>query len=153
MFTVILALFASMVHTDWHEPPFTVELRKADDSVEVMSTDDTALVTITSTSGIGGAKLIRTREKWPTHITIRLKLSGLESFRMENRFIRLNTFLGSSKRASYWKIGHDEKQAEGGTLEIVVTQTNEAIEVVVPGEMIEGNPEGIRFDWIDFFRE
>lgn len=128
------------------EPRLKVELEKAEDSVEIIH--DTTLV-ITSVSGIGGAKLLRTRGEWPSRLMIRLKLGGLESFGMDNGLIHFGTSLYRTKQTAYWRTG---KSASDGTLDVTITKTSEAIEIVVPVEMMEGNPESIRFGWIDFFR-
>lgn len=112
-------------------------------------------MTIASRSGIGGAKLVRTGDEWPSQLTIRLKLDGLESFRMDNGIIRFSASLMSPRQTHYWTIGKNEKQAgpPDGTLDVTITKTDEAIEIIVPILMIKENPEAIHFTWIDFFRE
>jgi len=151
---VLLALFASISHAGLPDSQLKVELGKSEDSAGITSTHNAAVVTITSKSGIGGAKLIRTGEGWPARLTIRLGVKGLESFGMENGIIHANTSLKRPKGIPYWQVGKDEKRPEGpdGTLEIAMTKTDEVIEIVIPREMMDGNPEWISFGWIDFFR-
>jgi hypothetical protein len=150
---VLLALMVSATHAG--QPQLRVELRKVEDSVEVRWTGTAAVVTISSRSGIGGAKLVRTGDEWPSQLTIRLKLGGLESFRMDNGLIRFSTSLMSPRQTHYWKIGKDEKRAgpPDGTLDVTITKTDEAIEIIIPLPMVKGNPEAIHFTWIDFFKE
>ena len=110
---------------------------------------------VTSKSGIGGAKLIRTGQAWPSRITIRLSLRNLESFEMRNGIIHFNTSLKGPRQTPYWKDEKDERRSESpnGTLEVTITRTEEAIEVVVPTEMLDGDPKEISFGWIDEFRQ
>lgn len=150
---VILALVASVACAGLPESQLKIELRKAEDSVELTSTGNAAVVTINSKSGIGSARLLRTGEGWPTRLSIRLNLRGLESFEMENGLIHLRTSLQRGKRTPYWKAGNNEGQADAdGALEMTVTTTDGVIEIVVPSEMTDRNPEAISFTWIDFFR-
>lgn len=150
---VMLALVAPLACTALPEPPLHVELRKAEDSAELTSTDNGTVVTVDSESGIGSGRLFRTGEGWPARLSIRLKLGGLESFEMDNGLIHLRTSLHGPKRTPYWNAGKNEAQADAdGTLEMTITTTDGVIEIVVPGEMMDPNPEAIGFTWIDFFR-
>ena len=74
---------------------------------------------------------------------------------MDNGAIRVDTSLKGSARTPYWKTGKSQRLAElpDGTLELQVTQPEGHVEVVVPKEMTEGNPEAINVAWIDFFRQ
>jgi hypothetical protein len=150
---VLLTVVASLACAGLPEPPLKVELRKLEDSVEITSTDNGAVVTVNSKSGIGSARLLRTAEGWPTRLSIRLTLGGLESFEMENGLIHLRTSLRRGKQTPYWKAGNNERQADpDGNLEMTITTTDGVVEVVVPNEMMDRNPEAIRFTWVDFFR-
>ena len=151
---LILALCATVGLAGLPDPPFKVELQKPGDSVGITSTADAARITITSERGIGTAKLVLTGHQWPTHLILHLNLKDLEGFEMSNGIIRINTFRQSPRQIPYWKVGRNEKPSDppDGTLEVVITKTDDAIEIVVPKEMLEGNPQEIRFGWIDFYR-
>ena len=151
---LILALCATVGLAGLPDPPFKVELQKLGDSVGITTTADAALITITSERGIGGAKLILTGHQWPTHLTLHLNLKDLEGFEMNNGIIHINTFRKGPKQVPYWKAGKSENQSDppDGTLEVAITKTDEAIEIIVPKEMLEGHPQEISFGWIDFYR-
>lgn len=150
---VMLTLVASVACAKLPEPPLQVELSKVEDAAELTSTDDAVVVTVNSKSGIGSARLFRTGGGWPPRLSIRLHLKGLESFEMDNGFIHLRTWLRGPKRTPYWNAGKSEGRADvDGTLEMTITTTDGVIEIVVPSEMMDRNPEAIRFTWIDFFR-
>lgn len=150
----ILACGAAVACAGLPGPLFKVELKKAEDSTAITSTDNASVVTIISKSGIGGAKLVLTGTSWPTRLTIRLAVKGLESFRMDNGTIHFDTSLKSPKQVPYWKVGKNDQRPESpdGMLEVDLVNTGEAVEIVVPRELMDGNPEEISFEWIDFFR-
>jgi hypothetical protein len=152
---IALVLLASVALAGLPAPQFNVELKKAEDSAAITSTANAAIVSITSKSGIGGAKLIRTGEEWPNGLTIDLGVKGLESFGMQNGIIHFNTSMKSPKQMPYWKVGKNQERPDkpDGNLEISMTRTNGVIEIVVPKEMTEGNPKEIVFGWIDAFRD
>ncbi|MEI6808584.1 MAG: hypothetical protein WCN95_07660 [bacterium] len=150
----IVWLIASIACAGLPGPQFRVELKKAEDSAVMTSTHNSTVVSITSKSGIGGARLVRIGDVWPTRLTIRLHLKGLESLRMENGVIHFNTFLKSPRQVPYWKAGKNDGRpgAPDGTLEVNLQKTEEFIEIVVPGELTAENPTEIGLGWIDFFR-
>jgi hypothetical protein len=121
----------------------------------VTSAVTATVVSITSKSGIGGARILRGEPQWPARLVIRLHLKGLESFRMDNGAIHIETSLMGPARTPYWKTGQIQRQTDHpvGTLEMQVSQPEGHVEVVVPKEMTEGNPEAINVAWIDFFRQ
>lgn len=151
---IVPVLMASAALAWLPAPQFSIELKKAEDSAAITSTGTFAIVSITSKSGIGGAKLTRTGERWPTRLTIELSVKGLESFGMQNGIIHFNTSMKSPKQMPYWKVGRNQERPDtpDGNLEISMTRTNGVIEIVVPKEMTEGNPKEIVFGWIDAFR-
>jgi hypothetical protein len=151
---VAVAVAASIAHAEPAVDVFRIELRKTDDSVTVTPGQTTAVVRIASRSGIGGAKLVRTGAKWPARLTLRLDLKGLESFAAENGIIHFNTAIKGPKTVPYWRVGRNERQAAtpDGTVEVAMVQTDEYIEIVLPRELTDGNPQKIGITWIDFFR-
>ena len=161
-FLTILVWLAGAVPSVFPTPEFRVDLQKTGDSVEMVSTRSSAVIDITSRSGIGGASIIRTGKKWPARITIRIKLTNLESFGMENGIIRFNTNLKGPKQVPYWRVGQNKEPADplakpparapDGTLEVTMASTDKIVRILVPKEMLEGNPQEIRFEWVDEFR-
>ena len=154
-FLTILVWLAGAVPAVFPAPEFRVDLQKTGDSVETMSTRNSAVITITSKSGAGGASIIRTGKKWPARITIRLNLKNLESFEMENGVIHFSTSLKSPKQVPYWRVGPKKEPAKSpaGTLDVTMASNGKIVKILVPKEMLEGNPQEIRFEWIDEFRD
>jgi len=155
-FMTIVLWFAAAVGAVSPGPAFRVDLQKTADQVMMTSTLNSAAIAINSSSGIGGATLVRTGKKWPDRITIRFNLKNLESFEMKNNIIRFSTSLKSPIKIPYWRVDLAKKspgQTPDGTLEFRMVQSEEAITVLVPKEMLEGNPQEISFEWIDEFRK
>jgi hypothetical protein len=151
----ILVLGASVAYSGLAEPELKVELKKADDSAAVTSAHNATVLAITSKSGIGGAKLLRTGAQWPERLTIRLNVKGLESLRIENGHIRLDAAFKRRRQVPYWNIGNNSdrrSRPRDGTLEVDMIKTETSIEIVIPREILDGNPERIGLFWIDFFR-
>ena len=111
--------------------------------------------TITRKSGAGGASIIRTGKKWPARITIRLNLTNLESFEMENGVIYFSTSIKSPKQVPYWRVGPKNEPAKSpaGTLDVTMASTGKIVKILVPKEILEGNPQKISFEWVDEFRD
>ncbi len=147
-------LFALSAYAGLPGPWLKVELGKPDDSAAITSTQNACVVAITSKSGIGNARLIRTGTAWPAGITIRLALRNLESFEMRNGRFAFETSLKRSGQVPFWKDEKDGKPgAQVGDLEVTVTKIDDAIEVVVPEEMMEGNPPEMQVKWINEYRQ
>ncbi|MFZ2632316.1 MAG: hypothetical protein WA081_09965 [Desulfosalsimonadaceae bacterium] len=158
-FMAIVLWFAGTLPAVFPAPEFRVDLRKTGDAVEITSTRSAAIIAITSKTGIGGAAMIRTGEKWPARITIRLNLKNLESFRMENGIIYFNASLKGPKQVPYWRVNQSKEPATppakspAGTLDVMVAGTGKIVKILVPEKMIEGNPQEIRFEWVDELRD
>lgn len=156
-FAIVVAvacLGVSLAWADTWASPLKVELKRAEDSAVVTTTRHATTVAITSKSGIGGARLVRAAEGWPTRLIIRLGVRGLESLGMENGNIQFNTALDRRQPVPYWKVGKRDKRPETseGTLAITMQQLEGAVKIIVPAELIDGNPQEISLKWIDFFR-
>ena len=151
----ILILCAAGVSAGEPTSRLKVELRKPEDSASVTSAATSTVIAVTSKSGIGGGRIVRGEPQWPARLVVRLDLKGLESLRMDNGAIHIDTSLKGPAKTPYWKTGKSQRPAEqpDGTMELRVTQSEGHVEVVVPKEMTEGNREAINVAWIDFFRQ
>jgi hypothetical protein len=115
------------------EPRLKTELRKAEDKIEVSTTNSQAVITVTSVSGIGGAKVSLAEGAWPTNVTIRLTVKTLESF----------------------SIGHSQTNMTGSLKDpggLKITQQADHIQIVVPPQLLQANPPYVDFKWIDAYR-
>jgi hypothetical protein len=133
-------------------PPFRTFLQKAEDAFSLVTEGNGATLAITSRSGLGRARLVRVAEKWPDPLVIRLNLKGLEGFQMNNGAIRFETFLRASRTVPYFKMDAKHTDPPAGTLQLRMAQAEGRIDLVLPAEMVEGNPGEIAFMWIDFYR-
>lgn len=151
---IMLALAVAGCAVRDRVPAVNATLKKAEDSITVTSTADATIVSVTSKSGIGGATLIRAGESWPASITVRLKLNNLESFEMNNGYIRFNTSVGSPESVPYWRVGESDKQPvqTEGALAVSVNRTGEWFEIDIPREMVDPNATEIGFEWVNEFR-
>ncbi len=151
---LILALWAVTGTAGLSGAPFDVTLRRAEDAAGITTAGEAVVVTITSKRGIGGAQLIRSGAAWPARLVLRLKLNNLESLKLANGRIRIETSLRSARETPYWKIGAPggPAAAPAGTLAMTITQTAAGIEVVVPPLLLDGNPPEIVCEWINEYR-
>ena len=111
----------------------TVELRKTEDSAVVTWEGGTAVVTVTSSSGIGSGNIFLKKGEWPEKILLRLYYPGKKPFdRLE---------------------GFDAKAADPGTHESrrIKADTKNPAEVVLTGLPGKDVPE-ISINWVDAYR-
>lgn len=149
---------------------FRITTKRDTDRVEVTVEKTATVFSIRSPVGIGEAVIARTDEKWPREVTLRLHLKGLESFRVANGKVTLGTSVSSQAddkfRVRLWKdgkedapldadspfwmevraVGREGKPANG------IPLNDGYFEMQIPKAMLEGNPQSIRVNWIDFYR-
>lgn len=130
------------------------ELTKPGDTSVVTTVSGAVVVSISSLTGIGGCRLVRTGNTWPSHLSLRLNLKDLESLGMNNGIVRLGTSLKRSGRVPYWKIGRTEGDGGqcDGDVDVPVTRVGGEVHVSIPPLMIMDNPPEISFGWIDYYR-
>ena len=93
-------------------PRFKVTTRKADDKVEVQTDGSKVNFSVKSPSGIGGATIERTEDKWPEAVVMKLHLKGLENFVVSNGKTKLHAAVSrrdGKLRVRLWK---DDKEDE-----------------------------------------
>ncbi len=62
-------------------PALKITPRRAGDALKASTQGEKTIVDVTSPTGIGGAVIERSDDRWSGSMTLRLHLSGLESFR------------------------------------------------------------------------
>lgn len=62
-------------------PSYTITPTKPEDTITYQYANDTASFDITSQSGIGGARVVRTLGNMPKRVLLQLRLKGLESLK------------------------------------------------------------------------
>ena len=155
-------------------PPFRIKFKRRrgwQDTARIEFDKTAASVTIRNPYQSGRAQITRTGETWPRGLTIRLlkrnskdpKDIGPKSFRMANGQIAFGmtqqgdkkTVSGSLKgQLDLGKPWGEEEFLNSGNPEtpikledIKVSTEGEALEIVVPAEMIVGNPETLVIEW------
>jgi len=136
------------------EVPWEIELSKPEDRATITTVDGVMTVTLTSESGIGGAKLRRPAIPWPHEVKLRLQLKDLEGFQMRNGVIHFSTFRKNEEKVAFWKTGESESRGHppAGEFKVSITQGEGWVEIVVPPKMLEDKAREIEFNWVDYYR-
>jgi len=147
------------------ERPFDIETQKPGDKVTVALDGETALVSIRSPSGIGGATIRSPRDHWPTKVILRLHLRGLESLSVSNGTLGLKGSIAShggyAQRLYLTKQGQVEKVKPKTEIRVldadgkpIAGRPGEGgyFEITLPSVLLEGKPKSLTIGWIDFFR-
>ena len=134
----------------------------------IIATEAQTTIDIRCERGIGSCELARTTDKWPTNIVLNLRLRGLESLQVAHGNSALEWSVRSSapheSTCSYRSgkrvttlgptdslysavqlVGNKDNAAAGIPLEGYFA-------VTIPGKFLEGNPERLKVQWVDFYR-
>lgn len=143
----------------------TFEARRDDVLISIEATQQTHWIDVSSPFGIGRGVLRRQGDDWPSDIRLRLRVLGIEQLIIEaegatyswavshgpERETRMNRILADgSKRV-------DSTDADWSPIKTVLVADAEDgsvayFEIRLPEPLFAGNPEAIRFQWVDFFR-
>lgn len=136
------------IETTTNEPGTTPQLSltliptghdKENDQLTLAFTGSTAIIDITSPTGIGKAKITTATGHWPQRVIFRLHLQALEGFQVSNGNYHFNYALESEHNAYRYN------QAKAG-------QKLDPIEVEVPPGWLEEAPATLNIQWIDWYR-
>jgi hypothetical protein len=146
-------------------PGLSLAKKKAADRIEVNVEGDTAIIDVFSQSGIGGATITTTRERWPSSIVLRLHLSGLESVAVSNGKVKLTgsvlSHSGNTKRLYLTEEGQDGEREPGTEIKVLdaagkpitgLPGKDGYFEIMLPKALLEGQPKSLDLGWIDFYR-
>jgi hypothetical protein len=147
-------------------PYFEIRLkgrgRGSADTALVDHGKDSAAATITTPYGKGRGQLIRNGDKWPSSLTIRLQKNKdlapeTTKFLIANGSSGLAVSLDGSDKVSFGKMegGLDLGKEWGDKFPVLddtgpkvpVTRTDALLEIKIPSEITEGNPESLAFEW------
>ncbi|NQT86255.1 hypothetical protein HQ560_05780 [bacterium] len=151
-------------------PPFRIRLkgrgRGFQDTASISHEKDTAAVTVTTPYSKGRVLLIRTGKAWPSSVTIRLQkrvgqAPSATSFRMANGVAGFGVSVDGTNKVSFGKMeggldlgrewrdkflaGDNPPTKDRPTVR--VARTEQAVEIVVPAEMMAGHPQVLAFEW------
>lgn len=146
---------------------FRITTFRDDDRVSVKSTKGHAEFEVRSPRGISRATIRRTADRWPEKILFRLRLNGLENFKIETDALTIAGAVSSSDgEIRQWIVAKEEVQlhpkhrywSEIGILDRDEQRTRTlplkdgCFEIRLPKSLLESNPESLTLHWIDFYR-
>ncbi len=164
----VIFLFVCSANISCAEEPRGLEaiLSPDDGKIAITREQDRALVTIHSERGIGKAVLKRLGEKWPGQITLRIHLSGLESFKLTTPSTRLSWSVSSHGQQESMVTLLEESNETAlrpdhelySPITIVpkkakIPLPQEAyFEIVLPAPLLKADEPELQLQWIDFYR-
>jgi hypothetical protein len=171
-FVVIAAWLGSAfasVAADDRPSPIKITTNRQADKVEVAADALKTLFSVRSPGGIGQAVVVRTEEKWPQKMIVRLHLNGLESFQVSNGKSMLSVSVSShadQRRIRFWKDGKEDSPLDPNDriwLDVRMLDENAKptenlplkngyFELQMPKVFFKDNPRSITLRWIDIYR-
>jgi hypothetical protein len=158
---------ASCVTAYGDDPPFRITTKRDGDKVEVTVENGKAVISVHSPFGISQATIERRGDNWPTSVTVRLHLKGLENLKITNGKETLKASVSSQDaKVRLWKDGEeysplDSKHPYWMEIRMVgkdgkpvktIPLKDGYFEMPLPKALFEDNPKSITLNWIDFYR-
>ncbi|WP_459557454.1 hypothetical protein [Lacunimicrobium album] len=164
----IIFLFVCSANISCAEEPRELDaiLSPDDGKIVITKEQDRVLVTLHSERGIGKAVLKRLGEKWPSQITLRIHLSGLESFKITTPSTRLSWSVSShGQQESMVTLLEDSKETAlkpdhelYSPITIIPKKATIPLsqesyfEIVLPAPLLKPDESELQLQWIDFYR-
>ena len=156
---------ASCVTAYGDDPTFRITTKRDDDKGEVTVENDNPVISLRSPFGISQATIERRGNNWPTSVTVRLHLKGLEKLKVTNSKDTLEASAQDSK-VWLWKDGKEDSPLDSKHpywMEIrLIGKDGEPVKTIpledgyfemkLPKALFEDNPKSITLNWIDFYR-
>jgi hypothetical protein len=146
-------------------PRLSASSRRDDTRVRFFSTDGATVVEVSSDFGIDQAVLTRLCVRWPSPLFVRLHLRGLESFKAGNDDLAVEWSVAAENdtacRVTLWKDGQELPISHESPYYTLARcngvggdapPTQPYFEVPLPRALFQANPERIRIQWIDYYR-
>lgn len=170
-FEVIVLLILSVAMTNTADdaiPAFKITNKRDNDRVEVQVEKDKVTFSVQSPFGISQATIEPMGEKWPDAVVLRLRLKGLENFKVTNGTVTIEGSASLQERkplVRLWKDGQEDKPldtkspfwigvrilSDVGTPAKEIPLKDGYFELALPMAVFEGKPT-ITVSWIDFYR-
>ena len=143
-------------------PSYEFVLRRSEDQIAVVQSQSGSEFLVTSSTGIGQAKIKLTSGEWPKHVTLKFQYDASRPFtRLESFALSSSRWLvrGSSDMSGAMPFylpdpsgSATSTEGPAGTLAITVTQDRDAFIVSLPTNLLVGTTE-VEVRWVDFFRK
>lgn len=137
---------------------FKIELRRADDKIESVSTADQLVLSITVKSGIGGATVKKSSGVWPASVSLRINRPVLESFGIGNGTVTINGAAYAEQQAGRWhlakgKTDEGELLPANSPLQLRVRKHGDnGMEIELPKALLTEKTDTLSLKWIDRYR-
>lgn len=162
---VIFLLLNLPVMAADEKPAFHATVGRANTRIRFLSEGEKTIFDISCKFGIDKATIRRESDEWPKVILVRLRMSGLESFTVDNDKAVVEWSVSSTgkntKRVSLRRgreeASLDEKSPYHTHVRIVggngtIPLKGGYFEVPLPAKLFEDNPKQVVLRWIDFYR-
>lgn len=165
----IVVMLPTFTFADEPRQSFSIISQRDTDKVIVSGDANSVLFSIHCPFGISHATIERTAEQWPSTITLRLHLKGLESFRIIHGNATLEASVSSrddNMRFRWWMNQKEDELLDSDSefwMDICMIgpdgKTSDTIplidgyfEMQLPKAIFEQNPKSVTIHWIDFYR-
>jgi hypothetical protein len=168
LISVFFAIAVAAAGGDGHATrPFKITTKQENDRVDVKVEKDKLVFSVHSPSGISHADIERTDAKWSNTVVLRLHLTGLENIQITNGKVKLAASVSSQDgTVRLWKDGQEDSPLDRDSpygMEIRMASSDGKpatsiplkdgyFEMSLPKAFLEGNPNSITVNWIDFYR-
>ncbi len=149
------------------ESSFRVTTKRDDDVVSVTLKQNQAVLSVLSPFGISQAVIERSGNRWPSSVTLRLHLKGLEKFKVTNGKDTLEAAVSSHDgKVRLWKDGKEDspldskhpywmemrRAGKDSSPVKTIPWKDGYFEMRLPKALFADNPKSITLNWIDFYR-
>lgn len=138
---------------------FKVTLKRDDDAAKVRVEDQGVVLDVTSPTGISTATVERTGEAWPEKMTLRLHLTGLESFSATCGKNSIRGFVGVRGQSIQLTVDGKDQADDLGLKAVQDGKTTTALplkegyfEMRLPKGFFAGTPKSFELAWVDWLR-
>jgi hypothetical protein len=130
---LLMGVCAASIATD---RAFSVATRKPEDSLRILERDGSAVLLVTSPSGIGGATIKFRDGSCPSSVAVSLRYREGEPFRY------LEGFIVRAGKQQEFSIPCARRRSSA-----------EPMEVVLPEVILRAKPPSLELEWIDAYRQ
>jgi hypothetical protein len=134
-------------------PAYTAVPLKGDPVITFRPADDNLLIDVTSPTGIGSAAIEKTVGQWPSQVTVRLHVTGLESFKFRYADTTIDVSVSSHGDNAVREEATTSGALQAGDPEwLAVTPGEGYFDLEAPADFLKSGENKFTIEWIDFYR-